>query len=270
MMEHCQAYGVLGFPLGHSLSPYLHNMAFRKLGIPGCYFKWEIAPGDLEQFMSSFRLLSLSGLSVTIPHKESIMDMLDQVSFEAGEIGAVNTVYRHKDLVVGTNTDYAGFLGPIQSLDLSSALVLGAGGASRAVIYGLKKMGCSKIIISNRTEMKAWKMAEEFGIEHAPWSRKGQCRADLLVNTTPLGTAGAGGPQNPWDQDELPFQVVYDLVYNPLETPLLKAARQNRLTTVSGLGMFVHQALEQFRIWTGQSFDPNWAEDLLGSRLTGQ
>lgn len=125
-------------------------------------------------------------------------------------------------------------------------------------------------MVSNRTEDKAGKMAEEFGIEHVPWSKKGRCRADLLVNTTPLGTAGTGKDQNPWDQDSLPFQVVYDLVYNPLETPLLKAARRDQATAVSGLGMFVHQALEQFRIWTDQSFDPEWAEDLLGSRLSGK
>jgi shikimate dehydrogenase len=265
-----QSYGVVGHPLGHSLSPFLHNQAFQKFSMERCYFKWEITPDDLADFMRAVRDLPLFGVSVTIPHKEKVMSFLDHVSPEAREIGAVNTIYHKGVELWGTNTDYLGFMAPLKGLGFESALVLGAGGAARSVLYGLKKMGAGQVYISNRNRFKADKLAEEFQIQPIDWSVRGDARADILVNTTPLGTSGENQTRSPWEFEKLPFKAVYDLVYNPLKTGLLRQAESRGLTAISGLSMFVHQAREQFRIWTGQAFDPDWAESLLRARLAGE
>ncbi len=260
-----QAYGVLGESLGHSLSPKLHNSAFQQAGMKRVYFKWEINPGDLGAFMKAVRILPVSGVSVTIPYKEDAMPYLDQVSQEARDMGAVNTLYWRGNALCGENTDYTGFMAPIQDLKLDSALVLGAGGACRGVIYGLKRLGVKEIYLSNRSQEKAESLAGEFGIRAVPWQERLRLRADLLVNTTPMGTTGEMEDKTPWESNIFPFQVVYDLVYNPLHTKLLRQARDHGAHTVSGLSMFVHQGLRQFKLWTGQSFDPTWAEKLLSN-----
>jgi shikimate dehydrogenase len=265
-----QSYGVLGYPVTHSLSPFLHNQAFQKLDLECRYFKWEITPDDLADFMQAVRDLPLSGVSVTIPHKEEVVFFLDRVSPEALEIGAVNTVYHQDGELWGTNTDYLGFMAPLKGLEIESALVLGAGGAARSVLYGLKKMGATRVYISNRNRFKADKLAGEFEVQSLDWSDRGDAEADILINTTPLGTSGENESRSPWSFEKLPFRVVYDLVYNPLKTRLLEQAEEKGITALSGLSMFIHQAREQFRIWTGQSFEPEWAERLLRSRLTGK
>jgi len=263
-----QAYGVLGRFLGHSLSPKLHNNAFQLAGMNRAYFKWEIMPEDLEVFMRAVRILPLSGISVTIPYKEDVMSWLDYISPDARGIGAVNTVYWENNSLCGTNTDYLGFLAPIRDMYFDSALVLGAGGACRAVLFGLKHLNVNKILLCNRHMDKALSMAGEFHVQAMPWEDRHRISADLLVNTTPLGTAGHWENHTPWENDLFPFQAVYDLVYNPLQTRLLRQARIKGVQTVSGLSMFVHQGLEQFRIWTGQDFDPAWAEQVLTRYLS--
>jgi len=263
-----QAYGVLGYPLGHSLSPYLHNQAFQKLGMDRCYFKWEVKPYDLRDFIQAVRILPLSGVSVTIPYKETVMPFLDMMSREALETGSVNTIYLQEGKLAGANTDYLGFIGPLKNLNPKSALVLGAGGASRAVLYGLKKLGVRKIYICNRSRDKAQKIADEFQIQCMDWAARGDLASDILINTTPLGTRGDNENQTPWDFNRFPFKAVYDLVYNPLKTRLLRQAENQGVMVVSGLSMFVHQAREQFRIWTGEVFDADWAENLLRQKLS--
>ena len=265
-----QAYGVLGRTLGHSLSPFLHNCAFQAAGMKRVYLKWEIEPGDLGVFMRAVRILPLSGASITIPYKEDVVEYLDHISPEASGMGAVNTVYWHADRLCGTNTDCSGFMAPIEDMHLDSALVLGAGGASRAVLYGLKRMGISNIYLTNRSGKKALAMAGEFNVKSIPWDERYRLKADLLVNTTPLGTAGDLQELTPWESSIFPFETVYDLVYNPLQTRLLQQARAHGAHTVSGLSMFVHQALQQFKTWTGQGFDPGWAEDLLRRKISGE
>ncbi len=263
-----QAYGVLGYPLGHSLSPFLHNQAFQKLGMDRCYFKWEITPENLPDFMQAVRVLPLSGVSVTIPYKEDVIAFLDEMSPEARETGAVNTILVQDGRLLGANTDCQGFMAPLEGLKSGSALVLGAGGASRSVIYGLKKLGVEQVCICNRNRDKAEKLAQRFHIQCIDWSNRAGHASDILVNTTPLGTGGYNENSTPWGFDELNFRVVYDLVYNPLKTRLLRHAESKGIRTVSGLTMFVHQAREQFRIWTGEAFDPDWAETLLRKKLT--
>lgn len=263
-----QAYGVLGYPLGHSLSPYLHNRAFQRFGMQRCYFKWEIRPGELSDFMQAFRTLPLFGASVTIPYKETVIPFLDKVSSEVSEMGAVNTLYLEGDKVVGTNTDYLGFVAPLKDKGFKSALVLGAGGAARSVLYGLKKLGFTRIYLCNRNKDKAQILADKFQVQCVDWSERKNFNSDILVNTTPLGTRGDNQYKTPWDFQDFPFKLVYDLVYNPLQTRLLKQAEDNQAMTVSGLTMFIHQAREQFRLWTGQVFEPEWAEQLLREKLT--
>ena len=265
-----QAYGVLGRTLGHSLSPFLHNSAFQAAGMKRVYLKWEIEPGDLGDFMRAVRLLPLSGASVTIPYKEDIMNYLDQVTPEAAEMGAVNTIYWHNGRLCGSNTDCKGFMAPIRDVQMESALVLGAGGASRAVIYGLKRLKISPVYLTNRSEKKARDLAKELHVKCIPWDERYRIKADLLVNTTPLGTAGEMQELTPWNSSIFPFSIVYDLVYNPLQTRLLLQARENGASAVSGLSMFVHQALKQFKTWTGQGFDPGWAENLLRRKISGE
>ncbi|MFN2267462.1 MAG: shikimate dehydrogenase [Desulfonatronovibrio sp.] len=262
-----QAYGVLGFPLGHSLSPYLHNAAFENYGMKRCYFKWEIEPGQLPDFMKAVTLLPVWGVSVTIPYKEQIISHSDDISPAARDIGAVNTVFLEDGKLKGDNTDYLGFMAPLKGMNLMSALVLGAGGASRSILYGLRKLGVSKIFICNRNMEKAEKLALEFGIEVIDWSERSGINAEVLVNSTPLGTKGDNQDKTPWEFEHFPFKVVYDLVYNPLQTRLLRQAEEKGVQVISGLSMFVHQAREQFRIWTGENFSPDWAEDLLRKKL---
>lgn len=263
-----QAYGVLGFPLGHSLSPYLHNAAFERHGMKRCYFKWEVESHRLGDFMRAVTLLPLRGVSVTIPYKEKVMSYLDEITPAARDIGAVNTIWVEQGKLKGDNTDYLGFMAPLEGLDLTSALVLGAGGASRSILYGLRRLGVSRILICNRNMGKAEKLAHEFGIESIDWSQRENINADVLVNSTPLGTKGNNQDRTPWEFEHFPFKIVYDLVYNPLQTRLIKEAEQKGIHAVSGLSMFIHQAREQFRIWTGEVFSPDWAEDLLGKKLS--
>ena len=262
-----QAYGVLGRSLKHSLSPLLHNLAFKEAGMRRVYFKWEIEPQDLKAFIRAVRVLHVEGVSVTIPYKEEVFLFLDQISPEAQDIGAVNTIYWKKNSLCGTNTDWQGFLAPIKATRFESALVLGAGGACRAVLYALKGLGVKKIMLTNRSEDKAISLAREFGVDIISWSDRHKIRADLVVNTTPLGTVGPMQEQTPWEKEEFPFKAAYDLVYNPLQTRLLKQAEKAGAQRVSGLDMFVFQALEQFRLWTGQGFDPAWAVNLLSQKI---
>lgn len=263
-----QAYGVLGFPLGHSLSPYLHNAAFENHGMKGCYFKWEIEPRQLSDFMKAVTLLPVRGVSVTIPYKEQVISYLDEISPAARDIGAVNTIYLENEKLKGDNTDYSGFMAPLKGMELNSALVLGAGGASRSILYGLRKLGISRIVISNRNKDKAEKLALEFGIESIDWSQRKEINVDVLVNSTPLGTKGDNLDKTPWEFEHFPFKIVYDLVYNPLQTRLLRQAEEKGVQVISGLSMFIHQAREQFRIWTGETFSPDWAEDLIQKKLS--
>ncbi len=262
-----QAYGVLGRSLKHSLSPLLHNRAFKEAGMHRVYFKWEIEPQDLKAFIKAVRILPVAGVSVTIPYKEEVIPLLDQISPEVQDISAVNTIYWENNSLCGTNTDWQGFLAPIEAMRFDSALVLGAGGACRAVLYGLKRLGVKRIVLTNRNEDKALSLAREFKISTISWLKRHDISADLLVNTTPLGTAGTMQERIPCEKEEFPFKAAYDLVYNPLHTRLLKQAEKAGAQKISGLDMFVHQAMEQFRLWTGQEFDPAWAVHLLSQRI---
>ncbi len=264
-----QIYGIIGHPLGHTLSPDLHNWGFARLGLPHkLYCRWPLPPEEIALFLKSFRLLEISGISVTIPHKETIIPYIDGLSPQASRIGAVNTLYWSGDKVLGTNTDIKGFTTPLLSagLDLDSALVLGAGGASKAALYALKEMGI-RTTVTNRGEEKAQSRANELGIDFCAWEKRHKVTADLLVNTTPLGMQGEKSGGSPWEKSMRPFKAVYDIIYNPVWTPFLQQAAEENKPAISGLCMFVSQGLEQFRIWTGLELDYNSALDHLGGIL---
>ena len=261
-------FGIIGHPLGHSLSPVLHNWAFQELGLPFVYCRWPVAPEALADFMAAVRVLPLSGLSVTIPHKQSVRAFLDGESDSAAAIGAVNTVYWEQGKLLGENTDVRGFVEPIQGRRFSSALVLGAGGASRAVLAGLRELGVAELFLTNRSADKAKKLAAAFGARVVPWEERTRCAANLLVNTTPLGMQGENQNASPWPADRFaPGQVAYDLVYNPQQTRFLSEAGEQGLECIDGLSMFIGQAALQFRLWTNRQLPLAQARKLVQEQL---
>jgi len=247
-------YGIVGSPVSHSVSPAMHNAAFRHADVDAVYLPLPAA--DADDFVTFARGMSLSGASITIPFKVDLATRVDEVDEVAREVGAINTVRVHDGRLMARNTDVAGFLQPLRDrgMDLSGlrASVLGAGGSARAVVAGLERSG-AEVNVHARTQARAQALVAECGshvrvgrwpLDDAPW--------DLLVNCTPVGMHPAVGAM-PVDPSILAgrHRAVYDLVYNPVETPLLRAARESGCTPIDGLEMLVAQAQAQFEWWTG-------------------
>lgn len=264
-------YGIIGWPLGHSMSPALHNWAFDALGIDAEYRAYPLPPEDMEYFMAHVRELPISGLSVTIPHKLAIKPYLDGLSDGVLAVGAVNTLYWDGKRLMGDNTDVFGFTAPLRKMPIQfeSAMVFGAGGAARAVVAGLLQLGVPDIVVTNRNADKAMELAKEFHVSAADWDERHRIDAQLLVNTTPLGMLGDSVALSPLpEQMRLSSnQFVYDIVYNPVRTKFIEQGREAGCHTVDGLEMFLSQALEQFRLWTGEMFDMDAARRLVESKL---
>jgi shikimate dehydrogenase len=248
---------VLGHPVAHSRSPMLHGYWLKRYAIPGTYERVDVAPEDLPAFFAGFAAAGWVGGNVTVPHKLAVMRFVSRVDAAAEAMGAVNTLWWEGDALVGGNTDSIGFMGNIDELapgwdsGARRALLLGAGGAARAAVYGLLGRGL-EVAICNRDTARAEALARHFGngvSAHALDAAPALMRdADLLVNTTSLGMVG----QPPLAIDLAPLKadaIVYDVVYVPLETALLKAAKARGHRTVDGLGMLLHQAVEGFRHW---------------------
>ncbi|MDP8975681.1 MAG: shikimate dehydrogenase [Actinomycetota bacterium] len=248
---------MLGRPVAHSLSPVLHNAAFAALGLDWAYLAFDVAPGEAAAAVGGARALGIEGLSVTMPHKEAVARAVDRLSATAERLGAVNTVVRVGGDLVGENTDGQGFVDALRA-DLGfepsgrRCLVVGAGGAARAVILALAEAGAADVAVVGRSAQRVDAAAALVGEPARPGRPEGAAEADLVVNATPVGMAGhPEGP--PLDTGVLgPGQVVVDLVYHPAVTPLVAAARQRGAVAVGGLGMLVHQAAHAFRLWTGQ------------------
>jgi|GEM_PF-230871 len=224
-------YGVIGWPLAQSLSPLLHNTAFQALGIPAAYMLWELPPEKLPQFVDSMRLLGIRGCSVTLPHKVEILPLLDHRSERVELMGAANTLYWRDGRLCGENTDVTGFMHPLLERGLDPAtpvLVLGAGGAARAVVCGLWLHGCRRIFVTTPSDRSHAPLVERFGVTAVPWAERHDVAASLLVNTTPLGMHGKAEDRSPYDFDRAPapadggVPVAYDIVYNPLCTLFLR------------------------------------------------
>jgi shikimate dehydrogenase len=267
--------GVIGYPLEHSLSPVLHNWAFAHTTADGAYFAWPCAPEALKDFVSAVRMLPIHGVSVTIPHKERIMPLLDDTTKQARRVGAVNTLYWQEGKLLGHNTDLEGFMHPLQGRELCSrALVLGAGGAAKAVLAGLRDLGVSDIVLAARNPDKATPAAQAFGCRLVDWNERGSIRPRgrifWVLNTTPLGMSGNAPAASPYSPEMFRAArsasgdcLAYDLVYNPLRTRFLTDAQAAGWTTQDGLAMLLAQAEAQFRLWTGISFPPHQARRLL-------
>lgn len=248
---------VIGDPVAHSLSPIIHNAAFAATGFDGVFVALPVRPAELGAAIAGVRALDLLGLSVTMPHKEAVISHLDDVGHDAAALHAVNCVVRSGDRLVGTNTDGAGFVDALSaaSVDLSGSrvLVLGAGGAARAVIRALADTGAVGIGVANRTTEKAEAVVLLGGRDARVADVADAPDYDIVVNATSVGMGvAAEDGVLPLPVDRLrDGQVVVDLVYEPVETGLLAAARSAGARTVDGVGMLVHQAAHAFSLWTG-------------------
>jgi shikimate dehydrogenase len=250
---------LIGWPAAHSRSPLIHRYWLRTLGIEGGYVIEAVPPDDLRDFVLRLSLRGFVGANVTIPHKEQVL-ALSRPDARAKAVGAANTLWFENGELCSTNTDVEGF---INNLDASApgwdkaeeALVLGAGGSARAIVFGLVERGIRTVHLANRTLERAQALAGQFGasVQPAGWHKVGELlpRAGLLVNTTSLGMHGQ--PRLEIDVALLPAgAVVADLVYVPLQTELLAAAEARGLKAADGLGMLLHQAVRGFELWFGR------------------
>ena len=256
---HAHFTGILGWPLEHTLSPLIHNAAFRRIGLDWVYLSFPVPPADLAAAVGGLRALRCTGANVTMPHKEAVMSLLDEVSGDAASIGAVNTIQLVGDALIGHNTDIDGFrdfLTDDAGLDMAgrSAVILGAGGAARAVVRALDDLGAAHLTVVVRAIERGRALAPlatRATLDVAEWSRAEAAveEADIVINATPLGMRGEQPLERAsWRESHCAI----DLVYRPHVTPFLQRAQAQGARTWGGLGMLIHQAAASFRIWTGQ------------------
>jgi shikimate dehydrogenase len=254
---------VTGYPVKHSRSPLIHGYWLEKFGIPGTYKAHEVKPDDFPVFMSQLRdgTAGYCGGNVTIPHKEAAFRLGDRADELAAELGAANTLWLEDGRICATNTDGRGFVANLDERAsgwdrISTAVILGAGGASRAVIQAVRDRGVKTIHVVNRTRARAQELADRFGAAvHAhPTAALSEVLvgAGLFVNTTSLGMDGESSPAIDFSA-MVPEAVVTDIVYVPLKTPLLRQAEEQGFRIVDGLGMLLHQAVPGFEKWFGQT-----------------
>jgi shikimate dehydrogenase len=252
--------GVIGDPVRHSLSPVLHNAAFRATGLDWVYVAFPVAAGGGAAAVAAMRTLGIDGLSVTMPHKADVAAAVDRLEPAAAALGVANTVFRRGDELVGDSTDGQGFLKALAAeaayeLHDARCAVLGSGGAARSVIHALAEAGAADVVVVARSPERAAAAAAVGGTVGRTGDRADIPDCDLVVNATPAGMVGTGLA------GELPLgvsaaylnhaQLVVDLVYAPPITPFLEAAHLREARTANGLGMLVHQAALQFELWTG-------------------
>ncbi|MDX2308054.1 MAG: shikimate dehydrogenase [Hyphomicrobium sp.] len=259
-MKHGKQACVIGWPIEHSRSPLIHGTWIARYGIDAAYSKVAVKPEELRDFLSTLGDRGFVGCNVTVPHKEAALALAAERHPTALAVGAANTLWIENGHLHAMNTDTYGFMA---NLDATAPqwrkidrppVVLGAGGAARAIVFGFLEAGVGRVVVCNRAPDRAETLAQHFGpkVEPAPWSERSRigCQASVIVNTTTLGMKGAGDP-------DLDFQIfdstviVADIVYVPLETAMLKAARAAGLATVGGLGMLLHQAVPGFEKWFG-------------------
>jgi shikimate dehydrogenase len=260
-------YAVIGDPVSHSLSPVMHNRAFAHTGYNGVYIALRVR--DIAAAASGFRALDFKGISVTIPHKVSVMECLDEVDARAREIGAVNTIVNRDGRLVGYNSDYLGAIKALTAaIDIGgkTVVIIGAGGAARAIGFGIIRSG-GKVIILNRSPEKGERLAEALQADFQPLSEVREIEGQVLVNTTPVGMF-PHAEQMPLEKNLLrPDLVVMDIIYNPLTTRLLREAARTGCRTINGLSMFVYQGAVQFELWTGEKAPLNVMKSAVESAL---
>jgi shikimate dehydrogenase len=258
--------GVMGWPVSHSLSPAMHNAAFAAVRLPWAYVPLPVSPERVGEAVRGLVALGFVGANVTVPHKGAVIPFLDRLTPAAEAIGAVNTIIVDAEgHLTGDNTDAAGFLAALREEEIAPAehspLILGAGGAARAVAYALSQSGVEPVIIVARNGAKAQRLADElcqatgktFVVRRLPDDLAELARgADLIINATSVGMVPHAAA-SPWPED-VPLRremIVYDLVYTPAETLFLRQARAAGARAIGGLGMLVHQGAAAFRLWTG-------------------
>ena len=268
-----QLLGVIGHPVSHSLSPLMHNAALAKLGLDYVYLPFPVAPENLERAIAGFASIGVVGFSITIPHKQAILPLLSEISPIAQAIGAVNTVTRQGDKWVGTNTDVAGFIAPLQTTyhqdwSQKKAVILGNGGAARAVVAGCIQLGLAEIHVLGRNLQKLQAFTQSW--QNSPFADKFQVhewqelpnllhQANLLVNTTPMGMY-PHVDESPLSSQEMGYlpgdAIVYDLIYIPKPTKFLHLAEKQGAIMIDGLEMLVQQGAAALKIWLQQETVP--------------
>lgn len=264
-----QLFGVLGWPVAHSMSPAMHNAVLRELGLNGCYVPFPVRPGQIHQAVQGLVALGVRGVNVTVPHKQAVMAEVDATAPEAQAVGAVNTVAIERSpegdvLLRGSNTDVPGFLSGLDAHGFevrgARAVVVGAGGAARSVIFALMQEGAARVKVLNRTPSRARRLAADFassrlesGALDVETLVAEAAVSDLLVNATTVGMwPEVGGSIWP-DEAVIPAHLtVYDLVYNPVETRLLRRAREAGAEVIDGLGMLAYQGALSLDVWVDE------------------
>ncbi|MBD2353530.1 shikimate dehydrogenase [Tolypothrix sp. FACHB-123] len=265
--------GVIGYPVEHSLSPVMHNAAIAQLGLDYVYLPFPIAPENLKSAIAGFAAVGVVGFSVTIPHKQAIMPFLSEITPIAQAIGAVNTVTRQNNTWVGTNTDIEGFIAPLQTTykqdwSQKAAVILGNGGAARAVVAGCHQLGFAEIHVVGRNQQKLQEFYDSWhdsslaiNLQVHTWDKLAKLipQANLLVNTTPIGMYPKvdASPVSAAEMADLPTgALAYDLIYIPKPTQFLQLAQQQGAIAIDGLEMLVQQGAAALKIWLQQETVP--------------
>ena len=245
-------FGLIGNPVAHSLSPAMHNQAFAATGYNGVYLAFRVT--DPVTAIKGIKALNFRGVSVTLPHKVAVMEHLDEIDETAAQIGAVNTIVNNQGRLIGYNTDCPGALEALKtrtSIKDKSVALIGAGGAARAIGFGLVSAG-GRVTVLNRSRTNGERLAGDLQAEFLPLNAYQPNRYEILINTTPVGmqpqTEATPIPKEKLSKD----MVVMDIVYNPLETRFLKEAAAIGCRTINGVAMFVFQGVQQFELWTGR------------------
>jgi shikimate dehydrogenase len=256
-----KTYAVIGDPIDHSLSPALHNPAFAFLRLDCTYIAYRIPKGELDDGIKDLKKIGIAGFNVTVPHKIDMMRLLDEADDECKTVGATNTVVNTNGHLKGYNTDVDGFLDPIRKRKIDckdcDVLLIGAGGAARAIVVGFAKEKIRKITITNRTQKRAEEivnLAKQLGLEseYLDLTRAADMAANFrfIVNATSVGLKGAGCPIS--TKNITRDSIVYDIVYMPVETPLIQQSKEQGATIIYGWEMLLAQAMRSFEIWTGK------------------
>ena len=276
MSNHPYQYCVIGKSLGHSLSPSLHNESFTAIASYAKFHIKELDINELSEFIKLLRKGVYKGASITIPYKQAVLDLVDELTPQAKNTNAINTLYLKENILWGDNTDIQGFLYPLKKRNIPNrALILGAGGASRAIIIALKQLrhlGMTKIFLSARDINKTKNICSEFNIIPIDWEKRTSIKTSWIINTTPLGMRGVLCKQSPYPYNALlrNFQkncLVYDIVYNPIETQFLQDAKRAGWHIQNGLDMFIAQALAQQEIWFNKSADFKTIKNFIKQKL---
>ncbi len=252
-------YGVIGHPVKHSVSPAMHNAAFRAMKIDAVYASFDVKPEDLKKAIEGAKALGIKGLNVTIPHKEEVLKLAKPDEL-ASRIGAANTL-KFDEEILAYNTDAYGALKALENAGVGvsgkTVLIIGAGGAARAIAFALVEEGAT-VVVTNRTEQRGLKLVQDvrkYGeCVFVPMSELEKLRFDILINATPVGMSGYMPGKLPVDSKLIKEGiVVFDTVYNPMETALIRLAKMRGCRVVYGIDMLVHQGVRAFEIWTGLS-----------------